>query len=170
MLDIYEDGTYGFYDANGNSYDQPSYGIYNNYLYGAQPQVGANFSATGTWSPGPPSMNNSGAPPTGDIPIYGLFGQGTRVLDAVYSKSAPVTNACFWGAWTAAAAGAGAMGAAAANGGEIVAALQADFPSLYGRGVNWLFRKGAQPGYPGTLGTAWGIAKQSVSSACSTLQ
>jgi hypothetical protein len=90
MLDIYEDGTYGFYDANGNSYDQPSYGIYNNYLYGAQPQVGANFSATGTWSPGHPSMNNSGAPPTGDIPIYGLFGQGTRVLDAPNNGTPPI--------------------------------------------------------------------------------
>ena len=48
MLDIYEDGTYGFYDANGNSYDLPERGIYNNYMYGPQPGVGADFSITGT--------------------------------------------------------------------------------------------------------------------------
>ena len=44
LLDIYDDGTYGFYDENGNAYDNPANGVYNNYLSG--PGAQADFTTT----------------------------------------------------------------------------------------------------------------------------
>jgi RHS repeat-associated protein len=95
------------------------------------------------------------------------------IFSQAYQKAAPVTNACFWGALTVAAAGTGAVGAAAANGEEIVTAVQANYPSLYTNALNWLYLRGASPGYPGSLGVALGAARQAgqrINSACSQMQ